>query len=163
MSNKITACPPVEALDFSVLLSATRRGARLARLMTVAELSARGLPTESAALVVAELAANAALHGAVPGRSFRLRVSLHETALLRVEVTDARGERAPVAGPRQPPGADSEAGRGLVLVEALAERWGVRHGPGPCKTVWADIALAPRAESTGSRPAATRSPTAPTP
>ncbi|GHJ19581.1 hypothetical protein [Streptomyces albus] len=84
MSNKITACPPAEALDFSVLLSATRRGARLARLMTVAELSARGLPTESAALVVAELAANAALHGAVPGRSFRLRVSLHETALLRV-------------------------------------------------------------------------------
>ncbi|MFH9303659.1 ATP-binding protein [Streptomyces albus] len=163
MSNKITACPPAEALDFSVLLSATRRGARLARLMTVAELSARGLPTESAALVVAELAANAALHGAVPGRSFRLRVSLHETALLRVEVTDARGERAPVAGPRRPPGADSEAGRGLVLVEALAERWGVRHGPGPAKPVGAHIAPAPRGQPPGPRPPPPRSPTAPTP
>ncbi|WP_428814936.1 ATP-binding protein [Streptomyces albus] len=156
MSQKITEtrpdiCPSSSTPLLAVLLSSTRRGARLARLMTVAELASRGLPTQTAAHVVAELASNAALHGHVPGRSFRLRLVLPAPGVLRIEVTDALGERAPDTdtGPRQPPVDDeSETGRGLVLVEALSERWGVRQGPFPCKTVWADIALAPRAEST---------------
>jgi anti-sigma regulatory factor (Ser/Thr protein kinase) len=56
---------------FTQLLSSTRRGARLARLLAVTELRSRGASqdlTERAELVVAELAANAVLHGRVPGR-----------------------------------------------------------------------------------------------
>ncbi|RCG20739.1 ATP-binding protein [Streptomyces diacarni] len=129
-----------DGMHLTVLLSCTRRGARLARLLTVAELASRGLPTDTAAHVVGELAANAALHGRVPGRSFRLRASCPVPGSLRIEVTDALGERAPRLA-TLPVGPDAESGRGLLLVEALAERWGVTHGPFPCKTVWAEVAL----------------------
>ncbi|UNZ21770.1 ATP-binding protein [Streptomyces sp. 891-h] len=151
---------PIAWLDFTVLLSPTRRGARLARLLTVAELGSRGLPTESVAQVVGELAANAALHGRVPGRSFRLRVRTADASgFVRVEVSDTRSERAlDTASPPQPPAAEAESGRGLLLVAALSERWGVTYGPSPCKTVWAEIAVPAGTALTGSRSAATRWP-----
>lgn len=124
--------------QFSAQLSATRRGARLARLLATEQLRSWGLPFESAAHVVAELAANAALHGHVPGRDFRLTLTAAE-GILRIEVTDTRGDRLPVS--RQP--GDSESGRGLILVDAFADRWGVTPGPLPCKTVWAEFDLTP--------------------
>ncbi|MGW3007314.1 ATP-binding protein [Streptomyces sp. NPDC001219] len=120
-------------LQFRVQLSATRRGARLARLLATEELRAWGLPFESPAHVIAELATNAATHGQVPGRDFRLAV-LSDADTLRIEVTDARGDRLPA---RPAPG----AGHGLVVVEALADRWGTTRGPFPCKTVWAEFDL----------------------
>ncbi|MGC5410324.1 ATP-binding protein, partial [Streptomyces sp. DT225] len=64
------------ARQFAVLLSPTRRGARLARLLTTAHLGDWGLPTEAAAHIVAELAANAATHGRVQGRDFRLSLTV---------------------------------------------------------------------------------------
>lgn len=91
---------------FTRLLSSTRRGARLARLLTVTELHARGASrdlTERAELVVAELAADAALHGRVPGRHcFRLTLALDPTAgRLRVEhpMDTVQGPAARAAGP----------------------------------------------------------------
>ncbi|MGW9136683.1 ATP-binding protein [Streptomyces sp. NPDC055681] len=103
------ALPQVDRLSrtFTQLLSSTRRGARLARLLAVTEMRTWGAPqdlTERAELVVAELAANAVLHGLVPGRCFRLTLVFDPAAgRLRVEVTDARGEVYP-----QPPPADAE-------------------------------------------------------
>ncbi|GAA2451132.1 ATP-binding protein [Streptomyces macrosporus] len=126
--------------EFAVLLSPTRRGARLARLLTTAHLAAWGLPTEPAAQIVAELANNAVLHGRVLGRDFRLGLRVTDDRTLRVEVADARGDRLP-AVPRPPAPDDAEGGRGLLLVEALADRWGVEIGPTPRKTVWAELAL----------------------
>ncbi|WP_435975134.1 ATP-binding protein [Streptomyces sp. Qhu_M48] len=125
---------------FSVLLSPTPRGARLARLLAVAWMRDHEMPygvTEAATQVVAELAANAATHGRVAGRSFRLAL-LSRPGALRVEVTDTRGERLPHV---QPACAEGDSGRGLVLVEALADRWGVEPGPVPRKTVWAELDL----------------------
>ncbi|MFD7533144.1 ATP-binding protein [Streptomyces sp. NPDC059849] len=127
--------------EFTVLLSPTRRGARLARLLTTAHLSDWGIACEPAAHIVAELAANAALHGRVPGRDFRLALTARRDGLVRIEVTDTRAERLPVASV---PGRHAENGRGLLIVEALADRWGVTHGPVPRKTVWAEIDLVPR-------------------
>lgn len=123
-----------------MLLSPTRRGARLARLLTTAHLSDWGIACDRAAHVVAELAANAALHGRVPGRDFRLGLTVQHGELLRIEVTDTRDEQLPVASV---PGRHAENGRGLLIVEALADRWGVDLGPVPRKTVWAEIDLAP--------------------
>ncbi|MFJ6838678.1 ATP-binding protein [Streptomyces sp. NPDC091209] len=138
--NQRTAHAPLH--HFSVPLSATRRGARLARLLAAEQLHGWGLPLDPAVLVVAELAANAALHGRVPGRSFRLTLSVRAPRTLRVEVADARGERWPT---RVRDGAEgwSESGYGLLLVEEFADRWGVRSGPVPCKTVWAELDLGP--------------------
>ncbi|MBT2415931.1 ATP-binding protein [Streptomyces sp. ISL-12] len=130
-----------------MLLSSTPRGARLARLLTVGQLRDWGIPCEAAHHVVAELAVNAATHGRLPGRSFRLTL-LVTGRTLRIEVTDTRGDRRPV--PREPdPGAES--GRGLLLVEAPADRWGVTPGLCPRKIVWAELDLAaPELGSTGS-------------
>ncbi|MGP2436610.1 ATP-binding protein [Streptomyces sp. JW3] len=120
---------------FSVPLSVTRRGARLARLLAAEQLEAWGLPVDPARLVVAELAANAVLHGRVAGRSFRLGLSVGETGVLRIEVVDARGDALPGVSAAT----DGESGYGLLLVGELADRWGVVDGPLPCKTVWAEI------------------------
>jgi len=58
--NQEIAAPP----NFTVLLSPTPRGARLARLLATEQLRTWGLPLDRAAQIVAELAANAATHGA---------------------------------------------------------------------------------------------------
>ncbi|MER6688322.1 ATP-binding protein [Streptomyces minutiscleroticus] len=130
-----------------MLFPATARGARLARLLAADRLRDWGVPCEAAHHVVAELAANAATHGRLPGRSFRLTLSVTGAAL-RVEVADARGERRPA---RREAGPGAESGRGLLLVEALADRWGVTDGPHPRKTVWAELGLpAPEPAPTGS-------------
>ncbi len=128
--------------QFSVPLSATRRGARLARLLATEQLRSWGLPLDPAQLVIAELAANAALHGRVPGRSFRLTLSVTAFGVLRIEFADTRGDQLP-ARPRVTDGEPAESGYGLLLVEELADRWGVRSGPLPCKTVWAELDLGP--------------------
>lgn len=122
---------------FTALLSATRRGARQARLLTERQLGDWGVPYEAAQQVVAELAANAVLHGRVPGRDFRLTLRLDTAGVLRIEVTDARGDRVPQL--RDPDPAGAESGRGLRLVAAYAERWGVEAAPAGCKTVWAEL------------------------
>jgi anti-sigma regulatory factor (Ser/Thr protein kinase) len=135
------------AHQFSVQLSATRRGARLARRLAVQQLAEWGRPYDSAvseavAQIVAELAVNAVQHGRVPGRDFRLRLSFGEGGLLRIEVTDARTDRLP-PGPARAAHDLAETGRGLVIVRALADRWGVDLAPAPCKTVWAELDLKP--------------------
>nr|WP_264925001.1 ATP-binding protein [Streptomyces sp. A012304] len=122
------------------------RGARLARRLAVRRMEEWGYPPASdascaVALVVAELAANAVRHGRVAGRDFCLRLALDTAAgLVRVEVADAAGgKRPPTTPPSSAP--EGESGRGLLLVDALAVRWGSapRHPLG--KTVWAEVAI----------------------
>ncbi|MEV0036243.1 ATP-binding protein [Streptomyces sp. NPDC050804] len=125
------------ARKFCVRLSSTRRGARLARLLTVERLRSWEMPFETAALVVAELASNAALHGSAPGRDFRLTLTLATEDTLRIEVTDTRPGQVPTVRTGAP--LDSEGGRGLQLVDALADRWGITSRPGAHKTVWAEL------------------------
>ncbi|MFD5538135.1 ATP-binding protein [Streptomyces sp. NPDC127079] len=135
---------------FAQRLSATPRGARLARHLAVAQLHVWGGVLASAevvdkvSVIVAELAANAVTHGRVPGRDFELRVTL-VTGSVRVEVTDTRAERRPPApGAVRPPRPLDDGGRGLVLVDALADRWEVldRDRPdAPGKTVRAEVDL----------------------
>ncbi|WP_371536089.1 ATP-binding protein [Streptomyces sp. NBC_01023] len=135
---------PAPGRTFTVLLSPTRRGARLARLLTTAHLGHWGLPAESAAHIVGELSANAMTHGRVPGRDFQLSLMVHGRALLRIEVSDARGERLPPGpGTAVIPAGDAESGRGLLIVDSLADRWGVTPGPFPRKTIWAELDLVP--------------------
>ncbi|WP_225825922.1 ATP-binding protein [Streptomyces naphthomycinicus] len=126
-------------------LSATPRGARLARQLTAGTLATWGYPyggdpNHSAQLLVAELAANAVTHGRVPGRDFELRLALlREKDTLRIEVSDPRGDR----GLRFLDGRlEDEGGRGLVVVQVLASLWGVSERD-VGKTVWAELRLSP--------------------
>ncbi|CAL9396680.1 hypothetical protein SUDANB171_01368 [Streptomyces sp. enrichment culture] len=111
---------------------------RLARRRSARLVGEWGCPrlAGDAALVVCEMASNALLHARVPGRMFRVHLMLLP-AVLRVEVTDALGERLPV---QRPVVGEPTCGRGLLLIAALAARWGVT----PLvigKTVWAEFDL----------------------
>ncbi|MEY7975057.1 ATP-binding protein [Streptomyces pilosus] len=142
----IATQPPVAVHQFTMRFSSTPRGARLARRMCEHCLDAWGVPYDSDAhdavtLVAAELCANAVQHGHVAGRDFRLCLTVTPaTRTVRIEVTDTRGESLP----RLPATAtdDGEGGRGLLLVAALADRWGCAPRPdGPGKTVWAEYTV----------------------
>lgn len=142
------ALPRAQRHFFSRQFCSTARGARLARLAVVRHLDQWGLPPASeasctVALVVAELAVNAVRHGRVHGRNFLLSVTYETRARrIRIEVSDACPELPPV-GPSMPAD-DEESGRGLVLVDVLADRWGVAPRTPLGKTVWAECS----AEST---------------
>lgn len=98
-----------------------------------------------AELVAAELLANAQQHGAPP---FAVRVGTDGTAV-RIEVDDASG-RGPVRGL---PSTSNMTGRGLALVAALCDRWGVGPGPSGGKSVWCELRRpAADAEPAGPRP-----------
>ncbi|MEV5482188.1 MULTISPECIES: ATP-binding protein [Streptomyces] len=89
-------------------------------------------------LCVSELATNALLHGVPPGRGYRLVLALDEDGLLRVEVHDS-GDGTPRApAPYDRDGEESEFGRGLLLVSALADAWGVGERV-PGKIVWCEF------------------------
>ncbi|MFD7061309.1 ATP-binding protein [Streptomyces sp. NPDC059906] len=137
---------PVTARVFVQRFSSTPRGARLARHLAVHRLDAWGVPygsavSDTAALLVAELAANAVTHGRVPGRDIEVLLRL-DAYTLRIDVSDSRGERRP-AGPEGTVTAAPEAehGRGLLLVDALADRWGVFDRVPVGKTVRAELDL----------------------
>ncbi|MER7567989.1 ATP-binding protein [Streptomyces sp. NPDC097941] len=122
-------------------LSATPRGARLARRLTATRLAEWGHPhdtdvNDTAQHLVAELAANAVTHGRVPGRDFELRLIRLPENTLRIEVSDPRGDRRL----RYINDEDGEHGRGLILVTLLADTWGVTDRD-VGKTVWAEIQL----------------------
>ncbi|MEU3604057.1 ATP-binding protein [Streptomyces sp. NPDC035033] len=133
VTEEKTTAQLTDLLDhFDIRLSPTPRGARLARLLAMEWLRPRtDVPyavTEAAEQIVAELTTNAATHGRVAGRDFRLALAALP-GVLRIEVTDTRGDALP----------EQHEGRGLLLVGALADRWGVEPGPTPRKTVWAEL------------------------
>ncbi|MFE2213606.1 ATP-binding protein [Streptomyces canus] len=122
-------------------LSATPRGARLARRLTATQLAAWGHPhdtevNDTAQHLVAELAANAVTHGRVPGRDVELRLLRLPENTLRIEVSDPRGDRRL----RYVNDEGGEHGRGLILVTLLADTWGVTERD-VGKTVWAEVGL----------------------
>ncbi|MBV2354973.1 ATP-binding protein [Streptomyces sp. J2-1] len=87
-------------------------------------------------LCVSELATNALVHGVPPGRGFLVRVR-YDGTLVRVEVHDSGSGVPHLAGVG---GADDEHGRGLLLVAALADKWGVGERV-PGKLVWCEFAV----------------------
>lgn len=85
---------------------------------------------------VSELATNVIRYDETPDHHFLVTLSSAD-ALLRIEVHDGSRRR-----PRmQSPGVDSTTGRGLLLVHALADGWGVepRHPRG--KITWTEFKI----------------------
>lgn len=110
-----------------------RRSVGLARRFTRAALTdwRVGERADDIVLCVSELATNALLYGVPPGRGYRLRLWSYADGLLRVEVHDSGDGLPHIAVPAD------ESGRGLLLVEALADAWGAqRRDPG--KVVWCE-------------------------
>jgi anti-sigma regulatory factor (Ser/Thr protein kinase) len=92
---------------------------------------------DAIAVMVAELAMNAVQHART---DFEVTVD-RGGATMRVEVTDSAGGR-PAVQPMPPP--ESLRGRGLPIVDGLADAWGVIPSPhGPGKSIWFQIGMPP--------------------
>jgi anti-sigma regulatory factor (Ser/Thr protein kinase) len=86
-------------------------------------------------VMVGELTMNAIQHART---GFDVTVGLTD-GILRVEVTDS-GRNYPAARPMPPP--SSSRGRGLPIVDSLADDWGIIPAPhDPGKTIWFEIAV----------------------
>ena len=126
-------------MDEQVTLPEGPEGASFARraMAHVAVLwRLNGEMTETALLLVSELATNAIRHGTPPIRlSLRLDRDRHRDRL-RVEVTDC-SPSLPELGHPEP---DQTNGRGLQIVQLLAARWGANSSPRRLgKTVWFEL------------------------
>jgi anti-sigma regulatory factor (Ser/Thr protein kinase) len=121
-------------------LSRCRRSVPRSRAALHAVLGGWGISQdvlESAELVLSELVTNA-LRVRVPSdRQVGVRIARSlEEGLLRLEVSDAGSGRPEVREPSE----EETGGRGLLLVEALAHRWGVDERAGGIgKTLWAEL------------------------
>lgn len=118
-----------------VRLPADPGSAGRARSFTAGRFAAAGMPgaaVDIGLLLVSELATNALRHA---GTEFEVEVTATRTGV-RVAVSDDSPQR-----PREPlvlPGPDAEGGRGLAIVDELADRWGVAGDP-LGKTVWFEL------------------------
>jgi anti-sigma regulatory factor (Ser/Thr protein kinase) len=119
-------------------LPARRSSVGIARHRLTEHLDAWSVPRQAlddAALLVSELATNAVVHTA--STRILLGLALSPDGRLRIEVHDDHGVRcdAPDAPDHQ-----EESGRGLLIVRALAESWGVRpSATTDGKVVWATL------------------------
>lgn len=127
-------------------LACSGEGFARARVFTRETLSGWSLDrhADDAVLVITELASNAVVH-AVPSAAagtpeVRLGLAL-EAGRLTLSVSDP-GDNAPEFGPSAG-SALREHGRGLCIVDALAEDWGWTPTPPAGKTVWATLPTGP--------------------
>lgn len=127
-----------------LVLGALPTAPSCARLHAGAVLHEWGLSglAETAGLVVSELVTNAVQASTEPSAPQRLGLPVIHLRLMAdhqglvVEVWDSN-PHAPEPKQAEP---DKESGRGLMLVEALCERWGSEVVPGlGGKVVWAEL------------------------
>lgn len=86
--------------------------------------------SDAVELAVTELVANVVRH--VPDRRCGLLL-LCQTAGVRVEVSDSSSQLPDLHTDFD---AESENGRGLVILDAVTDKWGVTRAAGAGKTVW---------------------------
>jgi anti-sigma regulatory factor (Ser/Thr protein kinase) len=95
---------------------------------------------EDAVLAVSEVVTNAVRYGGSDGAGPSLTIRLSSVARgLRVEVDQPSLQT--IEAPAGFPGPERTRGRGLAVVEALADRWGVTYGTAPrvVTTVWFEL------------------------
>ncbi|MFD7864074.1 ATP-binding protein [Streptomyces sp. NPDC057682] len=95
---------------------------------------------DDAVLILSELLSNACRHGRPLGRQteagdgdVRVAWCVDRTGGLTVEVTDGGGPTRPIPAT---PSVTARGGRGLNIISALAEEWGVRDDSPGEVTVW---------------------------
>ncbi|MFM9452313.1 ATP-binding protein [Streptomyces europaeiscabiei] len=140
-----SAHPCVSSPHLQTTLAADPAAIRAARRGLRERLLEWGLEpiADDVALAAAELLTNAVKHGCrgVPSGTREVTLTAWYTATrLRVAVTDPSTE----VPRRRSASTDCEDGRGLRLVDEVADRWGATTEPdGSGKTVWLELA-APR-------------------
>ena len=127
--------PSDGSLGFDVVLESVPGAGSLARRQIerlrdrLPKLSLRDLQ-----VLVSELVNNSVVHGS--GRPIELKVRVTPDGLTHGTVSDGGAGPVEIASPRHP----YHGGLGLLIVDALASRWGVDH---PSSDVWFELAPAP--------------------
>ncbi|MFE4666741.1 ATP-binding protein [Streptomyces sp. NPDC056716] len=123
--------------QYRMSLTVAEHSARHVRRIARTLLREWGVPelTEAVELGTTELIANVVRH--VPDRKCTVRL-LRQDGGARVEVTDTSDE-LPTPSPQL--SMVSENGRGLLLLEAVADKWGVDVRAGGGKTVWFECGM----------------------
>ncbi|MET9953216.1 ATP-binding protein [Streptomyces sp. NPDC006339] len=110
---------------------------------------------DDAVLILSELLSNACRHGRPLGRDadvgegdVRAAWSIDKAGGLRVEVTDGGGPTRPVPAT---PSVTARGGRGLNIISALAQDWGVRDSATGEVTVWVLVTEGHRREDFAAR------------
>ncbi|MEV5775719.1 ATP-binding protein [Streptomyces antimycoticus] len=134
VSTTATRANTIGTPRYSETYRCEEESSRRARQLVMAALHAWGLDTlaENAALITAELVANAVRHS--ESRMLRVSVARPREGLVRVAVAD-KSRQLPVV---RDPTPEESSGRGLLLVSVLASRWNTdlrRWG----KVVWAEL------------------------
>ncbi|MFI6703235.1 ATP-binding protein [Streptomyces sp. NPDC050509] len=139
LSNPVQAAPvghPAYSQTFPCEPETAEAGRRLVRdALAVWHLDDLA---DRAVLIISELIANATRHTPCP--TIRLMIGRPSARRVRIGVVDRAPSRLPVLKPAY---ADDESGRGLLLIDAIADLWGYDlHGSGRRvwgKEVWAEI------------------------
>ncbi|HEV2640604.1 MAG TPA: ATP-binding protein [Actinocrinis sp.] len=121
---------------------------RQARSQLASELYARDVLSsvvDDAVLILSEFVTNSLRHArALNSGTIRVFWSLSGDGLLRIEVTDGGGTTWPSTKPYST-SVSAYAGRGLEIVDRLADRWGSQREEGDDEyTVWAELAVRAR-------------------
>ena len=103
---------------------------------------------EQLKLLATELVTNSCRHAAAKGDPIALVLAIDE-GLVRLSVTDTGPGFSAPSAPATP---EDESGRGLFIVEAMADRWGVDTDGG--SRVWLELATAPTPARTAANDAA---------
>ncbi|GAA2420828.1 ATP-binding protein [Streptomyces mauvecolor] len=109
---------------------------------------------DDAVLILSELLSNACRHGRPLGRSdigdgdIEAAWRIDKTGRLTVEVTDGGGPTRPVPAT---PSVTARGGRGLNIISALAQDWGVRDSASGEVTVWVILTAGHRHDDFATR------------
>ncbi|MFE3825221.1 ATP-binding protein [Streptomyces sp. NPDC059092] len=109
---------------------------------------------DDAVLILSELVSNACRHGRPLGRSeigdgdIRAEWRVDKAGRLTVEVTDGGGPTRPIPAT---PSVTARGGRGLNIISALAQEWGVRDSATGEVTVWVIVTEGHRREDFATR------------
>lgn len=134
MTTVTTTSRPAGHPGYSQSLPREPRSAATARRLVLAACAAWGLDelAEDGALIVSELVSNTVRHARC--HSIRVTVIRPSASRVRIGVVDL----SKVPPQLWAPSAEDENGRGLALVGALADDWGIDPLPWG-KRVWAEL------------------------
>ncbi|GAB2846309.1 hypothetical protein GCM10027176_57450 [Actinoallomurus bryophytorum] len=127
--------PGDTALSTTITLPGVERSVAVGRRFVRDTLGTRHPALEKVALSVSELATNAIMH-TPSGDGGHLTIGIRATGhVIRAEVTN---DGTMATKPRVRRDAEAENGRGILIIEALAESWGVIEDSGTT-TVWVEF------------------------
>jgi anti-sigma regulatory factor (Ser/Thr protein kinase) len=134
---RLTRCQAIMRLT-ELTLASLPDAPSCGRLLVQRYLSAWGIAhiIDEAQLVMSELLTNA-VKASAEFTTIQIRLAVLGDTSLLIEVQDCNPE-PPIL---KDASGDNESGRGLMIVDALCERWGYYHPAHGSKAVWAELLI----------------------